>query len=230
MGDRIEALLFDLGRVIIDIDVARVHARWAELSGVPVADIVRRSRERVADSEAFHGHERGRVSDAEFFAHLRGVLEIDLTDAQMAEGWNAIFVGEIAGIRPVLDRAKQALPLYAFSNTNAAHRACWLPRFADVLAPFRKIYASHELGARKPDLAAFQAVVADMGVPPQRILFFDDMAANVTGAKAAGLRAVQVAAAADIERALNAVVLSGSAPDDGRHRVVGVQAASGSRA
>src|SRR5262249_53079148 len=136
----------------------------------------------------------------------------------------------IAGIRPVLARARLALPLYALSNTNAAHRACWLPRFADVLAPFRKIYASHELGARKPDLAAFHAVVADMGVPAQRILFFDDMAANVAGARVAGLRAGQVTSAADIERALSDAVFSAAGSDGGPHGTVGAQAASGSRA
>ena len=34
MPTRIEALLFDLGRVVIDLDQARAHARWAEL-GLP---------------------------------------------------------------------------------------------------------------------------------------------------------------------------------------------------
>lgn len=201
-GEGIEALLFDLGRVVIDIDVARVHARWAELAGVPVADIIQRSRARVAGSEAFHRHERGEIADAAFFAHLREALEIDLTDDAIRDGWNAIFVGEMPGIRPVLTRARQALPLYAFSNTNAAHQACWYPRFAEVLAPFRRIYASNEIGARKPEAAAFHAVAGDMGVEPRRILFFDDMAANVAGARATGMRAVQVGAVADIERAL----------------------------
>jgi glucose-1-phosphatase len=207
MGERIEALLFDLGRVIIDIDTACVHARWAELSGVPVADIERRSRERVAGSEAFHRYERGQISDAEFFAHVRRALDVDLTDAQIEDGWNNIFVGEIAGIRPVLARAQLSLPLYGFSNTNAAHQACWSARYSDLLAPFRKIYVSNELGARKPEGAAFQAVAADMGLAPQRILFFDDMAANIAGAEASGLRAVPVTAVADIERALSDLAL-----------------------
>jgi putative hydrolase of the HAD superfamily len=201
-GEGVAALLFDLGRVVIDIDVARAHARWAELAGVPVADIVARSRARIAESAAFHRHERGEISDVAFFAHLREVLEIDLTEEQVRDGWNAIFVGEMPGIRPLLLRARQALPLYAFSNTNAAHQACWQPRFADVLAPFRRIYASHEIGARKPEAAAYQAVAADMGVAPHRILFFDDMAANVAAARASGMRAVQVTAVAVIEQAL----------------------------
>ncbi|RZI38595.1 HAD family phosphatase, partial [Herbaspirillum sp. HC18] len=82
MNDAVKALLFDLGRVIFELDTARAHARWAELAGVPVAHIDQRYA-RVIGSEAFHRHERGEISDAEFFAHLRRALEIQLTDAQI---------------------------------------------------------------------------------------------------------------------------------------------------
>jgi putative hydrolase of the HAD superfamily len=199
----VEALLFDLGRVVIDLSVARVHAHWASLAGLPAAELEKRTRQRIAGSEAFHRHERGQISDADFYAYLRTALEIELPDAEMEAGWNAIFVGEMPGIRPLLSRAGRSLPLYAFTNTNAAHQVVWSVRFADLLAPFRRIYTSHELGVRKPDAAAFLAVAAGMGVPPQRILFFDDVAENVAGARAVGMQAVQVTAVADIERALS---------------------------
>ena len=144
------------------------------------------------------------VSDAAFFAHLRRSLDLDLTDAQFLEGWNAIFIDEAVGVRQALARVAGQLPLYVFSNTNAPHQAYWSQQYADLLAPFDKIFVSNELGHRKPDAAAFAAVVADMGVPASRVLFFDDVADNVTGARACGLQAVQVAATADIEQALRA--------------------------
>ena len=211
---RVEALLFDLGRVLFDLDSARMHARWAELAGVTVAEVTARHAARVAGGELLHRHERGEVTDAAFFGALREALAIELTDAECNDGWNAIFVGEMPGIRRVLSRAQAMLPLFAFSNTNAAHQKVWSVRFADLLAPFRKIYVSHELGARKPEAAAFQAVVADMGVAPERILFFDDAPENVAGARACGLIAVEVTSAADVERALGAhgYPLPGSAP------------------
>jgi len=206
MGARVDALLFDLGRVIFELDTARVYARWAEFAAIPVAHIEERYQARVIGSEAFHRHERGELSDGEFFDHLRGALEFDLTDDQLRDGWNQIFVGEMPGIRRILCLAQKKSPLYVFSNTNSAHQAYWSVRFADLLARFRKIYVSHEIGARKPEVVAFQGVVADMAVAPQRILFFDDMAANIAGARASGLRAVQVTAPADIERALSHLV------------------------
>jgi putative hydrolase of the HAD superfamily len=217
VSDSVEALLFDLGQVVIELDAGRIHARWAELSGVPAADIERRSRMRVAGTDAFHRHERGEISDAAFFEHLRYALEIDLTDEQLKDGWNAVFVGEMSGIRPILAHARRSLPLYALSNTNAVHQAFWSVHFADVISPFRRIYVSNELGVRKPDVAAFQAVATAIGVPPQRILFFDDLPANVAGARASGMRAVQVSAVSDIARALRDLGLGrDGGPDSGK--------------
>lgn len=206
MSKTVDALLFDLGRVIIDLDSARAHARWAELAGVPIAHIVERIVARVAGQEPFRRHERGEITDAAFFAHLRRELEIDLTDDQFADGWNAIFIGEMPGIRHLLSRAQGKLLLYAFSNTNAAHQAYWSVHFAGLLAPFRKVYVSNEIGARKPEAAAFHAVVSDMRLTPDRILFFDDSAENVAGGRACGLLAVQVASASDVEQALGKFV------------------------
>jgi glucose-1-phosphatase len=207
MRKTVDALLFDLGRVIIDLDSARAHARWAELAGVPVGHIDERVAARVVRSEPFCRHERGEISDAAFFAHLRRELEIDLTDDQFADGWNAIFIGEMPGIRRVLSGVQGKLPLYAFSNTNTAHQAYWSTKFSELLTPFRKIYVSNEIGARKPEPAAFQAVVAGMGIAADRVLFFDDNAENVLGARASGLLAVQVVTAVEVENALNEIVM-----------------------
>jgi glucose-1-phosphatase len=202
MQRRIEALLFDLGRVVIDLDQARAHARWAELASVPMSDIAALVRERILAKEAYCRHERGEISDAQFFAHLRQQLKLSLSDAQFVDGWNSIFIGEIPGIRRVLANLQGLLPLYAFSNTNVAHHAYWSRHFRDLLAPFRKIYLSHEIGARKPEPAAFRTVVADMGLAPDHVLFFDDSAENIVGARACGLMAVEVTTAAQIEAAL----------------------------
>jgi glucose-1-phosphatase len=201
----VDALLFDLGRVVFDISTARILARWAQLAGVPVDHITRRGA-NVIGSEAYRRYERGELTDAAFFARLRHELAIELTDEQFIDGWNAIFIGEMPGIRRVLSRARARLPLFAFSNTNAAHQACFSARFADLLTAFQKVYVSHEIGARKPEAAAFRAVVADMGMAPQRILFFDDIAENVAGARACGVHAVQVKSAGEVETALEHIL------------------------
>jgi HAD superfamily hydrolase (TIGR01549 family) len=196
-----DALLFDLGRVVIDIDFVRTFQCWADYAGCEPASL----RERFSRDELYRRHEKGEISDAAFFAGLRSSLGIDLTDAEFLEGWNAIFVGEMPGIRELLARATQSLPLYAFSNTNAPHVACFTRKYADVLRHFREVFVSSTIGLRKPDAQAYDHVVRAIGVPANRIVFFDDLAENIEGATARGLKAVRVASAGDVADAFAAL-------------------------
>ena len=50
-------------------------------------------------------------------------------------------------------------------------------------------FYSYELGLAKPDPAYFAAVADRLGVAPDRLLLIDDNAANVAGARSAGLDA-----------------------------------------
>ena len=194
----VEALLFDLGGVVIHTDHERIFASWAEPTGCDVATI----RAHNFFDAHYIRYERGEIEITEYFDHLRERLHIDLSDAQLLKGWNAIFVGEMPGIARLLPKARAKFPLYAFSNTNRAHVDCFSRLFAPVLSHFSEIFLSSTIGRRKPDVAAFDHVVKEIGVPASRIVFFDDIAENVAGAKAAGLQAVQTATTADIAKAL----------------------------
>jgi putative hydrolase of the HAD superfamily len=197
-----DALLFDLGRVVLDIDFSKVVACWAGHAGCEPAHLAGRFSWR---DEFYQQHEKGEISDAEFFAALRALLGVELSDAQFLEGWNEIFAGEMPGIAPLLQRAAQRLPLYAFSNTNAAHVEHFSETYAGVLGHFREIFLSSAIGLRKPDAAAYDHVVKAIGVPASRIVFFDDLADNIDGARACGLTAVHVTSPDDVAHALAAL-------------------------
>jgi glucose-1-phosphatase len=196
-----DVLLFDLGRVVLDIDFSRALACWAGHAGCEPAHLIG----RFSPGEAYKRHERGEISDAEFFASLRGSLGIEVSDAQFLEGWNAIFAGEMPEISALLARAARRLPLYAFSNTNRAHAAHFSQHFAQVLGHFQKLFLSSTIGLRKPDAAAYDHVVKEIGVPAGHIVFFDDSADNIEGARARGLFAVHVTSTRDVAEALAAL-------------------------
>ena len=197
----VDVLLFDLGRVVLDINFDSVMTKWADHAGRAPAELA----QRFVVNDSFKHHETGRIDDAAFFADLRQSLGVDLSDAQFLEGWNAIFAGEMPGIAPLLAGAAQRLPLYAFSNTNPAHVAHFSKTYADVLSHFRELFLSSSIGLRKPDAEAYDHVVKAIGVPASRILFFDDSAANIEGARARGLRAVHVTSMDDVAQALTAL-------------------------
>lgn len=63
----IDALLFDIGRVVLDIDFTRVLQVWSDHSGRMPDDIIA----RFSRGDVYMRHERGEISDDAFFAHLR---------------------------------------------------------------------------------------------------------------------------------------------------------------
>lgn len=200
MPVRPKVLLFDLGGVVIDIDFTRVFRVWAEHAGCDVGHI--RGRFRMDD--LYKDHETGRITAPEFFAGLRQTLDIELTYAQFLEGWNSIFVGEVTGIAHALKLAAKHFPLYAFTNTNEAHRAHMYDRYTDVLSHFKTVFVSSSMGLRKPDPLAFSHVAKQIGCRPTEILFFDDSLENVQGAKESALQVVHVRGIKDVIGELNA--------------------------
>jgi len=200
-SDTADVLLFDLGRVVLDIDFGQALDCWGRHAGCAPEDLAA----RFVRDEAYRRHELGTISDAEYFQSLRSALGIGIPDAAFLEGWNAIFAGEMPGIAALLARAAERLPLYAFSNTNRPHVAYFSQAYAGVLGHFEELFLSSSIGLRKPDREAFDHVVKAIGARPERIVFFDDLAENVEGARSCGLTAVHVTSDDDVARALKAL-------------------------
>ena len=78
--------------------------------------------------------------------------------------------------------------LLDLTNSNPTHQQVWERDYASTLSVFRKIFVSSDMGLRKPEAAAFAAISEEIGVPLERILFFDDTKANVDGALAVGIQ------------------------------------------
>lgn len=201
----VKVLLFDLGGVVIDISVERALHCWEPRSRLTIEQM----RGRLEADEPFRQHERGELAAAAYFDHLRQVFELDASDQQIAEGWNAILVGENTESLRLVASARRHLPCYAFTNTSQTHQATWTNAFPNVVSAFERIFSSPELGLRKPERAAFDTVTQEIGVAPSAVLFFDDLLENVEGARSAGLQAVHVRGYEDIREALEAIPKAG---------------------
>ena len=153
---RAAALVFDLGNVLIDVDLFRCARRWGALAGIDPRQLA--SRFRV--DRHYEAHERGEIDHRQYFAVLREQLAIDLADEVMAEGWNAIIGEALPGLAEALTEAGRALPCFVLTNTNRLHESEWGPRHKGLLAPMAGIFSSWRLGCRKPERAIFQRVIA----------------------------------------------------------------------
>jgi putative hydrolase of the HAD superfamily len=194
----VDVLLFDLGGVVVDIDFRRCFRRWAEASGTSIELIA----SRFSVDTAYEQHERGTLDITAYFEQVRTGLGVDLDDEALLEGWNDIYIGMVPGIGPLLAAAATDFPLYAFTNSNPTHQAVWSKRFAVELEVFTETFVSSDIGKRKPERGAFDAITEMIGNPAPRVLFFDDLAENVAGALEAGLQAVHVTGADSVSAAL----------------------------
>ncbi|MDM0117412.1 HAD family phosphatase [Variovorax sp. J22R133] len=194
----VKALLFDLGGVVFHFDFAHAVAHWAPMSALSVEEV----RRAFTHDEAYERHERGELSAAQYFDTLRRGLVLDASDEDIAAGWNAIFREEISQTLDAIDAARKRFPCYAFSNTNKTHHAAWREAYPRIEPSFDRVFASSDIGMRKPERAAFEFVCKQINLPPGAVLFFDDLEQNVEGAIAAGLQAVCVRSPADVHEAL----------------------------
>ena len=199
----VEALLFDLGGVVIEIDFDRVFSHWA-LSSNQSLEII---RSRFVFDSNYDRHERGEIDALAYFASLRKSMGINISDEEFTAGWNSLYVGEMPGVSTLLSKAAEKLSIYAFTNSNFTHQLVWSKQFKQVLSLFREVFVSSEIGKRKPEPAAFHAISCEIGVNLENLLFFDDSLENIVGAEKVGMQTVHVRSPKDIESGLKALLV-----------------------
>ena len=193
-------LIFDLGDVIIPIDLRAPLRNFAMLANMP-----------EADTEALwkqHGiwqrHETGLIDDDIFRAAVREIMgsqpngPTNWADEVIDTAWNTVLlelpVERIERIRSLAPRYR----LFLLSNTNAIHIREVNRRLESLGQPpleaiFERVFYSHDLKMAKPSPDIFQHVLREAGLVPEETAFFDDNAGNIGAAAALGIQAVHVA-------------------------------------
>lgn len=193
---RWDAVVFDLGGVLLNLDYGATTRAFDRLAGRELAGFYSKARQ----ADLFDRFERGEIDAARFRAELRGSLGAECVDAELDAAWNAL-LGEVPRRNiELLLRLKQTHRVYLLSNTNELHLADFVARFerdhghryGPWSALFHKDYYSHLLGMRKPESSVFEHVVRSEGLEPRRTLFIDDNWHNVQGARGAGLDAAWI--------------------------------------
>jgi putative hydrolase of the HAD superfamily len=108
----------------------------------------------------------------------------------------------------VLSLARQVgtvYPVGMFTNNSLLlkrHLAEVFPAACDIFGA-RAVFSA-EIGRSKPDPEAFRGLAARLGVAPNEVLYFDDDATYVEGARRAGLWAERVGGAPGVRAGLAA--------------------------
>lgn len=191
MQNTIEALVLDLGGVIIDIDYQLAADAFVRL-GISDFDAL---YSKARQSSLFDDFETGRISPDDFRRQIRSLLNVSIADELIDAAWNAMLIGFPEHRIEWLEELAQRYPVFILSNTNAIHIQAFINlsdatlgkgRFESI---FRKCYYSSQIGMRKPDKQIFDFVVEENGLDKSTTLFIDDSPQHVAGALDAGLQA-----------------------------------------
>jgi epoxide hydrolase-like predicted phosphatase len=196
----VKALIFDLGNVVIDIDFERIFHKWSYFSGVPIEQM----QAAFQVDAAYEQHERGEIDGVEYHQHLEQIIEMKLSYEQFCEGWNDIMVSPIDETVRLLESLRDRVPLYALSNANTVHKNFWEKTYQKELSHFEQVFVSSDMGSRKPEPAIYLHALELIGVEPEYVIFFDDLAVNIEAASALGMRAVQVHSPWDVQNCIAA--------------------------
>lgn len=200
MSKKVKNIIFDLGGVIINIDMPLTFKAFAELA--PDKDIPNYTYNYQAP--IFKQYEVGAISSAEFRDGLRQLIGAPLTDQQIDDAWNAMLLDIPAERMQLLENIKSEFRTFLFSNTNAIHYDAFNKIVADNFGVptldgyFERTYYSHTMQQRKPDAASFQTILDDNGLLAEETLFLDDTPGHLEGAKALGIQIARVTPENDI--------------------------------
>ncbi len=185
---QIKNVIFDLGGVLVDLDIERCIAAFRLLGMNRVADLVN----PYYPAEMIGRLERGDISFHEACDEMRRLdNRPGVSDAEIAGAYGAFLTGiPVAKLRQIARLREAGIRTYVLSNNNPASMEVIRGQFtADGRTMddyFDKIYLSYELRELKPSEAIFRKVMADSGVVPAQTLFIDDGQKNVDTAQALG--------------------------------------------
>lgn len=205
-----KALIFDMGGVLVDLDIEDCKRAFKEEIGYYKIDEI---IDPCHQKGIYGDLEEGTLSAEDF----RRIVLADSRPGASEEGVDKAMWHILVGVEPykiqMLKKLSESYDLYMLSNNNPI---C-LPRsrqlFEEAGAPleeiFRKCYFSFEMKALKPSEAFYKAVMEDIGIDPEDMLFIDDSQKNVDGAVEAGLPAVFYQPGTDLEKLLDEVLEGG---------------------
>ncbi|OQP65742.1 hypothetical protein A3860_14175 [Niastella vici] len=190
---RVKNIIFDLGGVLLNLDVAQTRDAFIKLGLNQIDELF-----RIGHAESFFkDYEVGTISDEEFVEKAQQLSLPGTTSDQVIAAWNVMLLDFPVERVQLLNQLKNKYRLFLFSNTNAIHLLSFHKTYQDVYGAamddlFERAYYSHLINQRKPDVAAFQYVINDSKLEAEETLFIDDALVNVEGARLAGLQAVHL--------------------------------------
>ena len=187
-------IIFDLGGVIYEIRYLNIADKFKSY-GLDNFDKIYTKQNQTDTIDLY---EEGKIPTSELRSYIRSLSNIELTDKQIDDAWNAILIDVSEDKVEMLKKVRNNYRTFLFSNTNELNYNCFSNHlnnkfgfnFFDTL--FERAYFSHILKDRKPKKSAFIKIIEEQNLVPSETLFIDDCPQHIESAKKLGLNCYHV--------------------------------------
>lgn len=195
MTQHFDAIIFDLGGVILNLDYNKTINAFKFLGKQEFDHLYTQSHQ----DKIFDRFETGEISAAEFRKYLCSFMPDKISDKQIDDAWNAMLLDLPSKRIELLKSLKQHHSIFLYSNTNEIHYKAFQKIIGDSFGNmnmleelFDKTYYSHLVKMRKPNANGFQKIIDDNNLTPERTLFIDDSVQHIEGARALKLQTIHL--------------------------------------
>jgi HAD superfamily hydrolase (TIGR01509 family) len=193
MPSSVRAIIFDIGRVLVQIDPRRASEGLAPGSAMSPSELWT----AIEKDPRWPDWQEGRVSPRDWYLHLGRRFALDLTFEQFTEIWNRVL-----DPIPIHDDAffktlSKSYRLALLSNTDPIH-----VRHLEATYSFFSFFPiriySCAVGASKPNPILYREALRALKVKAQEAVYIDDIPAYVDAAERLGILGIQFRSASQL--------------------------------
>ncbi|MBU1888317.1 MAG: HAD family phosphatase [Candidatus Omnitrophica bacterium] len=187
MGKKYDAILCDLGNVLINFDhriAVRKILRYTPKNEEEIYSL-------FFDSSFTELYEEGKIDPAEFFRRVKKAIELDLDYDGFFLIWNDIFFETPLNkkMQDFLKKVKSVYKLVMISNLNVTHFE-FLKKQMDIFKEFDRLILSYETGCRKPAPEIYRAALVSVRASSDKAFYIDDRQDLIEAASGLGIKGI----------------------------------------
>lgn len=196
-----KAVIFDIGRVIVRLDLERALAPL-RLGGNGELRSTERIWTAILEDPRWVDWQEGRMMPREWHAHITERLGVSLGFEEFCEAWIRALDPETILSEALFERLAARCRLALLSNTDPVH-AAYLERHFTFVRHFPVRTYSNVVGASKPSPTIYRAALKALGVAAPEALYIDDVAEYAEAARLVGMDAIRFESAAQLQGELS---------------------------
>ena len=183
---KLRALIFDIGRVLIRIDVSRAMQSLAFGRSLSPQELW----SAIEKDPRWKDWQEGRISPRDWHLHLKQRFGGSATFEQFIGAWNQVLDPEPILGKELFEKLSRKYRLALLSNTDPIHVQYMEPRY-DFFPYFKARIYSCAVGSSKPNPLIFREALRACRVTAEEALYVDDILEYVKAAQQLGMAGVQ---------------------------------------